>query len=121
MAYALTRMLRTLAVAFAAAAVLLALAIGSAPRAEAHGLYSAICCSDFDCSPVSDSAVHEAGDTIVIRVLPGQHPMWGKDKTEPFVAEIQRSALQEPIDGRWHACISPSGKLLCVYPPLRSF
>jgi hypothetical protein len=92
-----------------------------ASPARAHWRYDPVCCADNDCQPVPDSAVHEAGDVVVIRLAPGQHIMWRKDRTTDFVAEIARADLRKPLDGRWHVCIGPTGLLLCVYPPERGF
>lgn len=123
MAHALHRMWTTLATAAILAATALAflVIIAAHTNASAHWRYSPLCCSDADCAPAPDSAVHETGSTVTIHISPGQHPMWGKDKATPFVAELHRSSLQQPLDGRWHVCISPGGVLLCVYPPTRSF
>ncbi len=88
---------------------------------RAHWRYDAACCADNDCQPVPDSAVHEAGGGVIVRLMPGQHLMWGKDKSGDFVAEIARGDLRKPLDGHWHVCIGPAGNLLCVYPPMRGF
>jgi hypothetical protein len=123
MKQALHRMWTTLATAAIVAATALALLLitAASTKTQAHWRYSAACCSDVDCAPVPDSAVHETGSTITLHIAPGQHPMWGKDRPAAFVGELHRSALQPPLDGRWHVCLSPAGTLLCVYPPARSF
>ena len=94
-----------------------------ASRANAHWRYELIpCCSGEDCDPIPDSAIHEAGDVIIVRVLPGQHKQWGKEKTEPWVWEFKRSDLRKTLDGRWHVCIQPGTAYgLCLYPPDRGF
>ena len=93
----------------------------AASKANAHWKYPYDCCADNDCQRVADSAVHEAGDVVVVRILPGSHIMWGKDKPAALVAEIPRAALRQPLDGEWHVCIGPTGSILCVFPPMRSF
>lgn len=100
---------------------LIAILILAPFTASAHGLYEYQCCADNDCQPIADNAVHEAGETIVVRVLPGSHVMWPKDKAASLMLEFERSKLRKPIDGNWHVCISPSGAPLCLYPPQRGF
>lgn len=122
MAYALTRMLRTLVMAAVAAAVLLAIAIWSAPKADAHGWYDNECCNERDCDAVPNRAITERGDTIILRIRPGEHLVWGKDKTEDYVREFPRASLRRSQDERWHPCIHPlTFALLCIYEPPRSF
>lgn len=120
MAYAINRMIRTLAMALAAAAILLALAIWSAPNADAHEGYDYRCCGQNDCAPVPDAAVHEAGPVIIFRIAPGTHPMWPADKAAALVVEVDRFRLEHRrLDGRWHICLNPALAVLCVYPPDR--
>ena len=120
MAYAMHRMLRTLAMATAAAAVLLALAIWSAPKAPAHEGYDYRCCGNNDCAPVPDAAVYEAGTVIIFRIAPGTHPMWPADKAATLIVEVDRRLLEpRRIDGRWHICLSRALAPLCIYPPDR--
>ena len=49
---------------------------------------------------------------------------WGKktaflltDDETAFVGRIARNKLRRPVTGEWGICISPSGTLLCVFPP----
>ena len=101
--------------------ILSALATAFSAPAAAHWRYDPACCSDADCQPVPDGYIHETGDIIVVRVPAGAHKMWPIEKRATFYAEITRAELRQPLDGRWHVCISPGGALLCVYPPERSF
>ena len=100
--------------------VIAALLLATQP-AYTHGLYDILCCADNDCSPIADAMVHETGETIIVRVLPGSHPMWPKEKAAALMLEFERSKLRKPIDGNWHVCISPSAAPLCLYPPQRGF
>jgi hypothetical protein len=95
---------------------LLALAGGSA---EAHWKYEYQCCADNDCAPIDDRAVVENGERVIVTIQPGQHPMWPADGRAAGTFETTRRDLRKPVDTRWHVCLSPTGSLLCVYPPMR--
>lgn len=97
---------------------LLALAGG---RAEAHWRYETACCSDEDCDAVDDRAVREDGERVIVTIQPGTHRMWPADGRASGTFETTRTALRKPVDTRWHVCLSPTGSLLCVYPPMRGF
>lgn len=104
-----------------------ALFIGSLFPAWAHNAPSGVrynpeCCSARDCGAVADRFVEELGGGHVrVTFLPGSHPMWGADRPGPLVVDFGPSQRRDPLDGEWHACISPSQAALCYHPPLRSF
>ena len=91
---------------------LLALALLATPAA-AHGPWPYECCHDRDCVEVDARFVTEAGDAVIITLPAGVHPMalaGGRWTTT-------RDKLRRPVTGEWGICISPSGTLLCVFPP----
>src|SRR5690606_13054007 len=78
----------------------------SPPAAEGHSWYDLHCCKGYDCAPIREMqrmpdgslvVTNENGDTAV---FPPGFP------------------IQEPQDGKRHACISPySKKPICLYLP----
>ena len=86
--------------------------------ARAHGPWPAACCSDRDCAEIDAKMVREDNATIYFTVPPGAHPMWPADGRGTFRGSIQRSQLRPAVTGEWGLCISPSGTLLCAFPPL---
>jgi hypothetical protein len=80
------------------------------------------CCSNHDCSPIPDRFVRENADgSITVTIPPGAHPMWPADKPGDFVWTFTGEKIRKPLDGDWHACISPLGDGLCVYPAVKGF
>lgn len=91
-----------------------------APSGAAYEHYP--CCSNRDCAPIPDSFVRENADgSITVTIPPGAHPMWPADKGADFVWTFTGERIRKALDGDWHACISPLGDGLCVYPALRGF
>jgi hypothetical protein len=86
--------------------------------ALAHGPWPYDCCSDRDCAEVDSRHVREDGDVVHVVVPPGEHPMWPADGRTAFVATLPRSKLRKGVTGEWGICISPTGSLLCVFPPV---
>jgi hypothetical protein len=86
--------------------------------AAAHGPWPYECCHERDCAEVDSKSVKEIGDTVHISIQPGSHPMWPADGRTAFVGSIRRAELRKPVTGEWGVCISPTGKLLCVFPPM---
>lgn len=95
---------------------LMALA-GAVTGALAHGGYSPICCSDRDCTPIDPKHVVETDEGFTVTLGPNDHPMMKvSGATEPQTWFIPRKEAQKAIDFDFHACISPTGRLLCFYP-----
>jgi hypothetical protein len=92
--------------------------LASAIPTWAHGPWPYECCSNRDCDEVDAKSIREDGDQIHITIKPGTHPMWPADGRGDFKATAPRAALRKPVTGEWGICISPSGSLLCVFPPL---
>jgi hypothetical protein len=93
-----------------------------ASRGNAHEAYDYRCCGQNDCAPVPDSAVHETGDVIIFRIVPGSHPMWTAKETRPLIVEVERFKVEHRrLDGSWHLCLNSAQIPLCVYPPDRGF
>jgi hypothetical protein len=95
----------------------LAILVALTPVSLAHGPWPHECCHDRDCAEVSARHVVEEGDTVRIVIPPGTHPMWPADGRAPFVTTTKRDRLRKSVTGEWGVCISPSGALLCVFPP----
>jgi hypothetical protein len=79
----------------------------------AHGPWPYECCHDRDCAEVDARHVVEAGQEIIITLPAGAHPMapgGGRWTTT-------RDRLRKPVTGEWGVCLSPTGALLCVFPP----
>jgi hypothetical protein len=49
--------------------------------------------------------------------VPGQHPIWSKDRRQPLVLEIAYRKARLSPDGKWHLCINDAGDLLCFFAP----
>jgi hypothetical protein len=86
--------------------------------AWAHGPWPAVCCSDRDCAEIDAKMVREDGDTVHFTVPPGAHPMWPADGRGVFRGSIPRASLRPAVTGEWGLCISPTGALLCAFPPM---
>ncbi len=96
-----------------AASVTLAAALLAPLAGFAHGPWPYECCHDRDCAEVDARHVVEAGDEIIITLPAGAHPMapgGGRWTTT-------RDRLRKPVTGEWGVCLSPTGALLCVFPP----
>ena len=103
-------------VVFAVSATL-AVSAFSVPSA-AHGPWPHECCHNQDCAEVSARHVLENGDdTVSIVIPPGDHPMWPADGRPAFTTTVKRDRLRRAVTGEWGVCISPQGRLLCVFPP----
>jgi hypothetical protein len=91
-----------------------------AHNAPSGAAYLPECCNQNDCADVPDRNVHEIGDGhVAMRIEPGAHPLWPKDKAAALYIEFGPQHRREPIDGAWHACFSPSMTPLCYHPPRR--
>jgi hypothetical protein len=99
----------------ALALLLLLCAPAAAHRAPSGWEYDQACCSDLDCAPVPESAVVEATGGYIVRLVPGQHPM----VRAPLAAFLAHgdSRIRVSGDEHRHACVSGSGRLLCIYVP----
>jgi nitrous oxide reductase accessory protein NosL len=91
---------------------------GMMTHASSHGPWPAVCCSDRDCAEVDSKNIQEADGMVHIVIQPGSHPMWPADGRTAFIGSIRRAELRKPVTGEWGVCISPTGKLLCVFPPM---
>jgi hypothetical protein len=81
-----------------------ALCFALSSKIKAHSWYGAECCSDRDCAPVPVEAVKETPEGFY--VLPqGDFVERGKEKPS--------------LDGEYHVCRYPSGRLICLYVPPR--
>jgi hypothetical protein len=98
------------AIALAAAAWV---ALAHAHQAPSGWAYDPECCSDLDCAPVPESAVVEATGGYSVRLAPGQHPMV-RTPLAAFLAHGD-SRIRVSGDEHRHACVSSSGRLLCIY------
>lgn len=94
-----------------------AMLLASMPAAG-HGPWPYECCSERDCAEVDARHIREEGEFVHILIPPGAHPMWPADGRAAFVGRMERSRLRKPVTGEWGVCISPTGTLLCVFPPL---
>lgn len=95
------------AVAVVATLMVIAILIGGIVKdARGHEWYSAACCKgtdeDGDCEPIDGARVRLGADGYRV------------DGAENAIAEL----LAKPSpDGRYHACISDTGYLRCIYVP----
>jgi hypothetical protein len=96
--------------------VVLAITSTASPL-RAHGPWPHECCHDRDCAEVAPSHVRENGDEVHVEIPPGTHPMWPADGRPNFSKTMKRNMLRRSVTGEWGVCISPSGHLLCVFPP----
>jgi hypothetical protein len=85
--------------------------------AWAHGPWPYECCHNRDCAEVEARHVRESGDEVLVEIPPGTHPMWPADGRPTFIKAVKRTQLRRSVTGEWGVCISPSGALLCVFPP----
>jgi hypothetical protein len=85
--------------------------------AGAHGPWPIECCHNQDCAEVEARHVREVGDEVIVEIPPGTHPMWPADGRPAFTRSLKRTMLRRSVTGEWGVCISPSGNLLCVFPP----
>lgn len=113
------RVARTAAALVAVA--LLGYVLGAAFAARAHQApsgwaYDTDCCSHHDCAPVPEGAIRARSDGWHIHLPPGSHPMLRADGPG-LDARIGYADPRARISGdrHWHACVSPAGKLLCIY------
>ena len=94
----------------------LAALLAAAPAA-AHGPWPYECCHDRDCAEIAARWVTDGETEVSIRIPPGGHPMWPADGRAAFATTIRRDKLRRAVTGEWGVCISPQGRLLCVFPP----
>jgi len=95
----------------------LVLTLISSCVARAHEWYPFECCSGRDCSEISANAVREVSGGFLVSILPGDHPMWGVEKTETLRISVPYRKLKPSPDGKWHICIGPSGNFMCFFGP----
>jgi hypothetical protein len=88
-----------------------------ASPALAHEDWPWECCHNMDCAEVEFRHVRVVGGMVLIRIPPGGHPMWPADGRGMFEASIPLSEMRDAIRPQWGVCISPAGKLLCVFAP----
>lgn len=85
--------------------------------AKAHSaptgwIYPSECCSGRDCAEIPTSAVKEGPNGYQVTLLPGQHPMI---KAAPHSFLVPYGTEKVSPDGLYHACLSPTLRLLCFY------
>lgn len=94
-----------------------ALRLASAHDAPSGFQYDPQCCggaaTSGDCAPVPDAAIREAQGGYSVLIRPGEHPM-AHAPVSGFLAHGD-DRIRPSGDDRRHACISRSGRLLCVY------
>ena len=89
-------------IAWAACLVLLAcLVFAFTSPSRAHSWYDPACCSGIDCKPVPDGVVEEHKDGLYVQGY--------------GILSYADPRVRQSRDWQTHLCVSPSGKLLCVY------
>lgn len=102
-------------------ALLAALACLLARGASAHDWYPYECCSGHDCAPLADARVRETPTGYVVIVMPGEHPMWPRERAAPLTLAIAYGRAKASPDGRFHLCINGAGELLCWFAAVGGF
>lgn len=78
--------------------------------------YDASCCSNRDCAPVAPRMIRATPAGMVLTIPAGAHPfVVGTPLTETIPHGDPR--IRASGDGEYHACISPSRQVLCIYVP----
>ncbi|HEV7257796.1 MAG TPA: hypothetical protein VGN82_08440 [Bosea sp. (in: a-proteobacteria)] len=102
----------------ALALVLTAEATETCPHEAPSGWdYPFECCSGADCAQLDPKAVKANASGFIVTVVPGQHPIWSRDRRHPLVLEIAYRKARLSPDGKWHLCINDAGDLLCFFAP----
>ena len=80
--------------------------------------YSEDCCYSVDCAPVPDTAIEEVQGGYSVNIPRGTHPMLMKGLgTEPARKFFPHGdgRIRPSGDEKKHACVRPSGTVLCIY------
>ena len=88
-------------------------------QAYAHSWYSFYCCSDNDCTKISDKTVTITKKGYEVRLTPKDHP---SIKT-PFSYFVPYGEAKISEDSDYHACIIPGDPehMRCLYTPNMGF
>jgi hypothetical protein len=79
--------------------------------------YDSDCCSSHDCAPVADTAIREVAGGYFVLLHHGEHHMLAEGYAIADMVPFADPRLRVSGDGQKHACISRSGRLLCIYVP----
>jgi hypothetical protein len=102
----------------AAALALTAVPTQTWPHETASGWeYPFECCSGADCAELDPGAVRASPSGFIVTVMPGQHPIWARDRRQRLVLEVPYRKARLSPDGKWHLCINDAGDLLCFFAP----
>lgn len=84
-------------------------------QAKAHDWYDSDCCSTQDCAPAPVGSVTATDTGWQVIILPGEHPMVKRNVSTfvPFGDPREKRSK----DARFHACITPGQRFLCLYVP----
>jgi hypothetical protein len=99
------------------ALALLLLGLGMLKAARAHGWYDHLCCSNQDCAPVERAEMlTPAQASLSPTASPQTGYLWVETK---YGRGIVPATLvpRESKDHLMHACITPQGKVICLYLP----
>jgi len=109
-----------------ALAMALTAALGGCSPAHAHSWYSAECCDDRDCAPISDEYVSITAEGYEVVIPPGGHPLATSEVRDLFRYGDPR--LRPSQDGDYHGCLivgegvfgsaTAGGWLRCLYVPM---
>jgi hypothetical protein len=103
--------------------LIFALALTIAAPAGAHqsskGMhYDSWCCNGGDCAEIPAKAVKAEGNTLIITLNPGDHPL----VTRTHVYRFDARNVKQSQDGEYHACLWPTeDKMRCLYKPPEAF
>lgn len=87
-----------------------------AHQAPSGWAYDRECCHNLDCAPAPDGAIREVQGGYQVTLAPGSHPMV-RDRTVTGFVPHGDPRIRVSGDEDRHACVSGTGRILCIYIP----